>query len=97
MPVHVDWLKKSKNDKEKADFEQLLRNSTITLSKLQELIIEKQDTTYTRERAVTTYDSPGWEYKQAHINGYLEGLDYVLNLLKFLNHLYKGISMAREK
>lgn len=83
--LQMVWTRHLKDPKKKKDFEQYLRNDTLVLGRLQEILKERyKDLEYSEERD-SDYDSPSWAYKQAHRNGYKTALNFVNDLLKFLD------------
>lgn len=67
------------DQKEKEAFELAFRNSPIP-ERLEEIVNKRlQESLKTSE---SDYDSPSWAYHQADRNGFIRGLEYVLNLIK---------------
>jgi hypothetical protein len=83
--LHVAWTKHIKDPEAKAKFEQLLRNSGISLGRLRNIIREKIGSLNASERNPKVYEAPNWPYMQSHNNGFMQGLQYVDDLLKFLD------------
>lgn len=84
MGIPSDWIK-SIPEKERKDFEDVLRNSTYVLSRLQNILKEKVDNLDRKEVDLTAYENPSWAYLQAHLNGKRSGLLEALRLLEFLD------------
>lgn len=82
--LSVDWTKHCKDAEAKANFEQLVRNSTQVLSRLQSIIKERQTNLSSEENSSTDFDSPSWAYKQAFRNGKRATLNDLDQLLSFL-------------
>ena len=83
----TEWTKHLKDPEAKADFEKLLRNSTISLGRLREIVEEKLNALDRSEVKTEVYDSPNWAYKQADTNGARRVL---MNLLAMLDFTKKG-------
>lgn len=78
--LSLKWTKGLSEDRAE-NLEKLVRNSTIVLSRLKEIIEEDL-----RQDKVTEsdYDNPSWAYYQAHKNGKMEYARQMLSLLAFL-------------
>jgi hypothetical protein len=64
------WTANIANDPEaKASFEDYLNNNSRLLTRLKDIIEEKEKVLSKSELSLTSYDSIGWSHKQAHING----------------------------
>ena len=79
----VVWTKHLKGDS-KDNFEQLLRNSSTVLSRLTEIIEEKEESLYKSSVSISDFDEPNWSHKQAFRNGQMSGLKEVRELLEFI-------------
>lgn len=84
MGIPSDWIKHLP-EKERKDFEDVLRNSTYVLTRLQDILNTKVDTLDRKEVDLTAYENPSWAYQQAHLNGKRSGLLEALRLLEFLD------------
>lgn len=78
------WTKHLKDDARK-DFEALLRNSVTLLSRLTQIINEKEQTLTKEELSLESYRDASWPYLQAHINGRKAELKELRELLSFIN------------
>lgn len=85
MAIAIDWTKGMDAEK-KEKFELLLRNSTITLSRLRKILRDRRNSLEASERTPKIYDTPSWAYMQAHNNGFRQGLKYVEDLLSFMDN-----------
>ena len=83
--LQMVWTKHLKDQKKKQDFELALRNDTLVLGRLQEILEERFKDLEYQEMKMEDYHNPSWAYKQAHQNGYKAGLNFVKDLLKFLD------------
>lgn len=81
----VAWTKHLKSQKEREDFEKVVRNSTLVLSRLKEILEERLDTIDRMELSHEAYENPAWAYKQAFWNGDRKGLTRALELLEFMD------------
>lgn len=80
----ITWTQGIPEDR-KASTESAIRNSTIALGRLQEILAEKLEATASKEASLDAYESPSWSHRQAHLNGYRQGLTELLQLLSFLD------------
>lgn len=78
------WSKHLKDPEKKAEFEKTVRNSTLVLTRLKVLLNEIEDNIEKSERTVRAYDLPNWDYRQAHINGRMQTLQEVKDLISFI-------------
>lgn len=79
----VEWTKHLKDEKGKGEFEALLRNSTITLGRLREILEEKLEALERSETKVEHYNVANWAYMQADVIGSKRTLKNILELLAF--------------
>jgi hypothetical protein len=77
------WTKHLKDEDRRKDFESLLRNTVTVLSRLREIINEKEASLLKEEAARETY-SAGYPYLQAHLNGRKAELKELRELLSFI-------------
>lgn len=77
MRVNSAWTK-AKNEEEKKYIIDKLKNNVLLFEQLVTIL-------NSRRRELTKesydYDNPSWAYKQAHVNGYKECLDWIESLL----------------
>lgn len=78
------WTKNIEKAEDKKKFEEALRNDTLILGRLREILQEKNKLAENQEISPKLFDDPNWAYKQAYINGYKQGMKQVDDLLKFL-------------
>jgi hypothetical protein len=64
--LHVDWTKHLRDPEAKANFEQLVRNSVQVLSRLRDILKERQDTLEAAELSVSDLETPSWALKQSN-------------------------------
>ena len=72
------WHSHLKNEKEKKDFIEYVRNSEKVLDRLKEIVYNAVKES---EVKANDYDSPSWAYRQAHSNGIGEAVDKMLKVL----------------
>ena len=79
----VVWTSDIKDPVKKKKFEQAVRNSAhdVVLRKLKDIIGQRIDRTGDIPLKLEEYDNPAWAYKQAHLNGYAAGLQFVYDLI----------------
>lgn len=76
------WTKNLKDPADIKKFEDALKAATPVLERLQELLFEKESELTAQELSPKIYDSPNWDYRQAHFNGYKSAFQMVSNLIK---------------
>jgi hypothetical protein len=83
--LSLEWTKHlSKEDKE--DFEAYIRNSTQIVERLRNILDSYELQTMDSQADEKSYDSPSWEYLQAHRNGKLE---MIRRIKKLTDHIVK--------
>ncbi len=75
------WTKHLKTEEDKERFKNQLKGSKAVLERLQELLDEEKSSLETAEISSKIYDSPNWDYKQAHTNGFKAALKMVSKLI----------------
>jgi len=75
------WTKHLKTEEDKERFKNKLKGSKVVLERLQELLDEEKSGLETAEISSKIYDSPNWDYKQAHTNGFKAALKMVSKLI----------------
>lgn len=82
--LSLSWTKHLKDETQKQNFEDLVRNSTIVLGRLREVLLEQRDELSRKELTEKDFDVPNWSERQAFRNGDRARLEKVLNLLEFI-------------
>lgn len=77
----VAWIKNTSN---KQEVEAAIRNSTTALSRLYDIVEEKEQVINSQELAVTDFDSPAWSHKTAYRLGQKAALKEMKDLLAFI-------------
>jgi hypothetical protein len=77
------WIRHlSHQDKDtKTNFEAAIRNSTVALSRLRQIIQEDLDSLDRAETSENQFEDPNWSHKQAYWNGQRSKLLSYLSLL----------------
>lgn len=85
MGLPLPWIKHLSNqDSERRDnFEAAVRNSTIALGRLRELLQESLEGLNNKEFTDKQFEDPNWSHKQAYWNGQRSAFKQILNLLTF--------------
>jgi len=83
--IATKWTEHLADPEKRKDFEKLLRNSTITLSRLREIVRGLIQEQLRVERRSDVYDSPNWSHKQADTNGMLRAYNNIDLLLSFMD------------
>lgn len=79
----VQWTKHLQGEK-RDNLEALVRNSTIVLSRLYEILEEELAQIEAKEYSITDFEDPSWSQKQAFRNGSKAQINKLKNLLSFL-------------
>ncbi len=79
--LSVDWTKHLRDPQAREDFEALVRNSTQVLSRLKDILNERQDNINSSDADFTT---PSWAYQQASNIGKRNAYKDIDQLLSFL-------------
>lgn len=78
------WTQHLKSKEQQERFLQALKNDTLVLGRLRDIIEEEIEAVGRREVRSDSYDSPSWAYQQAHYNGVRQQLLALRDLLSFL-------------
>lgn len=78
------WTSHLKTKDEKLAFEKLLKNTDKRVLDAIERILLSNLQLMDKREDLDSYDSPSWAYRQAHINGYREGISKGLELIQDL-------------
>jgi hypothetical protein len=81
--LSVEWTK-GLDQKAKESLEQTIRNSTTALTRLLEIVEEREAELTRKECSVDDYDTPNWAVRQAHRNGERSQLRKLKDLLSFM-------------
>lgn len=79
--MKIAWTSHLKTKDEKKNFEQLIRNlDRRVIERLEQILLQELDKVSTKERSPDQYNSSSWPFYQAHLNGYHQGIQVVLEL-----------------
>ena len=81
-PLDTRWTRNLPEDKRK-EFEGLVRNSTLLLTRLKEIIEEAEQSEISQSSSLSDFKDPNWPYKQAFRNGSLSQLKKLKDLIPF--------------
>lgn len=82
--IALEWVKSLPTEKERKDFEKVLRNSLLVLNRLYEILDERQRNLDNQEINPKDFDTPNWPYKQAYRSGQKSVLKDLKDLFNFL-------------
>ena len=82
--VALRWTQHLKTEEQKERFLQALRNDTLVLGRLKDILEEDLESFNRKEVRSDSYDSPSWAFQQAHYNGVRQQLLALQDLLSFL-------------
>ena len=69
--------------KEKDDFEVIVRNSTLLLTRLKQIIEDSERSLQSQAYSLKDFEDPNWSHKQAFRNGELARLSKLKALIPF--------------
>lgn len=78
----IDWFQ-GLQDKERSDLEYVLKNNTILIQAILDILTRYEEQESRSEISVSQYDNPSWAYRQADTNGAKRALAKVRNLFTF--------------
>jgi hypothetical protein len=78
---------KGLNQKDMEALEYVLRNNTILIPKLLEVISEFEAEENRSETTLSDYDSPSWSHKQADRNGARRAYKRIKSLFSYMNEV----------
>jgi hypothetical protein len=81
-PLSTAWTQHL-SGKDKDDFEVIVRNSTLLLTRLKEIIEESERALHSQSHSVSDFSDPNWSHKQAFRNGELARLKKMKDLIPF--------------
>ncbi len=77
--INLAWTQGLKGP-EKADMEVIVKQNTILLDRLSQILYNMQ--VDKRTTVLGDYDSPSWSHKQAHLNGQLDMISKILDIIQ---------------
>lgn len=81
--LSVEWTKHLKDPDRKAGFEKTLRNNTLIMDRLYDILTEWERLVLASETNPADYDAASWSHKQAHRNGNREIIKKLKDLVGF--------------
>lgn len=82
-PLDTRWIRQISDKEAKDNFEKLVRNSTLLLSRLKEIIEERERELHAKAFSESDFDSSSWSHKQAARLGRLAELKAFKDLIPF--------------
>lgn len=79
--MDINWTRNIKDEEEKERFVNTLLHSKTVLRRLGEILDSYEDDLDSKETSLKTYETPNWEHRQAHCNGYRQCLRQIKNLI----------------
>jgi hypothetical protein len=78
----LEWTNHLKDQKSKENLELLLRNSTVVLGLLSDILNDRLNSVYNQETKLNDFNGD-WAFRQAFRNGQKHSLKAVLDLISF--------------
>ncbi len=75
------WTQHLDTDEEKAEFEKSVKHSRWLLDRQYEILCSMERGLDRQEISPKAYDSPNWDYRQAHANGFRQCLNQMKELI----------------
>lgn len=85
--MYIRWTEHLKTEEEKERFQNSIYSAKIVLERLKDIIEEDEQTLDRSETDERVYETPNWDYRQAHKNG----------MRKYLNTIKKLIDLDQQK
>ncbi len=79
----IAWTKHLNTEEDKEKFTKSLKAARHVLDRLQQLLDEEKAGLESAEISPKIYETPNWDYKQAHTNGFKAALKMVSKLITF--------------
>lgn len=67
--MYTKWTEHLNNKADKENFENQVRSAKDVLDRLKHMLEDREKSLNRTEIDMKTYDSPGWDFRQAHMNG----------------------------
>ncbi len=77
----IAWTKHLNTEEDKEKFTKSLKAARHVLDRLQQLLDEEKAGLESAEISPKIYETPNWDYKQAHTNGFKAALKMVSKLI----------------
>lgn len=83
MGFDLRWTKNLPDDQSRKDLETIVRNSTILLTRLKQIIEDREKSLINLGLSLEDFKDSNWSHKQAHRNGGLNELKRIKELIPF--------------
>lgn len=83
MGFDLRWTRDIADQKAREDFEAVVRNSTLLLTRLKQIIEEREKSLLNLGLSQEDFKDNNWSHKQAHRNGGLGELKRIKELIPF--------------
>lgn len=77
------WTQQIKDAEARKDFEVIVRNSTLLLTRLKEILEDRERQLNNTSFSIKDFEDPNWSHKQAHRLGRLGELKELKELIPF--------------
>lgn len=81
-PLSSAWTQKLQGQ-DKADFETIVNNSTLLLTRLKEIIVDQERSLHNLNTSLDDFKDPNWSHKQAFRNGQLAAYKLLKEIIPF--------------
>jgi hypothetical protein len=75
------WTRHIRDPVKKADFEKVIRNSSLLLSRLKEILEEEKRSLDSQDASLESFSDPNWPYKQAFNLGQKARIEKLISLI----------------
>lgn len=79
--MYIEWTSNLRNEDDKRKFEDRVFSAKDVLDRLLEIIEIKEKALDRSETNIDVYNTPSWDYRQAHKNGNRESLSQIKKLI----------------
>lgn len=83
MGLDLRWTKDLPDEQSRQDLEVIVRNSTILLTRLKQIIEDREKSLINLGLSLEDFKDNNWSHKQAHRNGSLTELKRIKELIPF--------------
>lgn len=79
--MYIEWTKHLKDPENKERFTKEIYSARSVLERLFDILVEKEQSLDRSETNMSVYETPNWDYRQAHKNGNREAISFLKNLI----------------
>ena len=79
--MHIAWTRDAKDEKQKEDIINLLKNSTTVFDRQKKILNEIKESFQKQQIANAQYDHVNWEHRQADLNGCIRTVQNIIDLI----------------